>query len=211
MGADAAPTDEALLAAVALGDPQAFAVLFDRHAPRVLGLARIMLGDDTAAQDILQDTFLRVWRYAGSVDPRRGSATSWLLTIARNLCVDTARTQDRVAAVDPRVLIEVVGREGGPSPEDRAAAADDLARLRTAVRALPPAQRRALLLARWHGRSAAEIAAAEGVPLETIRSRLRLALAHLQASMDPTAASPAAGPPAAHRYAPAARIREPQP
>lgn len=178
--AAARATDEALLAAVAVGDPDAYGLLFDRHAPRVLGLARAMLGDDGAAQDVVQETFLRVWRFAGSVDPRRGSATSWLLTIARNLCVDTARARGHVVVVDPLVMIDLAGRDVGPTPAEAAVAAQDVARLRLAVAALPAAQRRALLLARWFGMSAAEIADREGVPVDTVRSRLRLALRRLQ-------------------------------
>jgi len=175
-----AASDDALLSAAGRGDQASMAVLFDRHAPRVYGLGLALLRDAHAAEDALQETFLRVWRFADGFDPRRGSATAWLLTIARNVCADSARARGSTVVLDPALLTVLDEANISPGPEDAMQVAEEVRRVRAALAALPDEQRRALLLARWHGRSATEIAAYEGVPVGTVRSRLRLALGRLR-------------------------------
>lgn len=193
-GGASGASDEVLLAAAALGDPDAVTELVQRHGGRVLGLARAVLADRGAAEDAVQETFLRVWRFADGFDARRGSAQTWLLAIARHVCVDLARAGHRrhPVPVGADVLAGLLGEDPTPGPEDQALAATDVLRVRAALRTLPPPQQRALLLARWHGLSAAEIAEREGIPLGTAKSRLRLGLGALRRALlaDPHADVP---------------------
>lgn len=177
-------SDEALLAAVGAGDQAAFTVLFDRHAPRVHGLARIILGDPVAADDAVQETFLRVWRFASGFDPRRGSVAGWLMSAARNVSVDAARLRGTVQYLDPETLLALVTPAPGAGPAESALAACEVDRVRTALMALPPEQRRVLLLARWWGLSATEIAARDHLPVGTVKSRIRLGLARIRILLD---------------------------
>jgi len=177
-------SDEALLAAVGAGDSGSLGALLDRHGPRVHGLARTLLWDAAAAEDAVQDTFLRVWRFAHGFDPRRGTASSWLYTIARNVCVDACRSRGMLVPVDPIALAGLLPPDPAKSPEDQAQATTEIRRVRQAVSLLPPEQLRALLQSRWYGMSAAEIAAADGLSLGTVKSRLRLALARLRTTLD---------------------------
>jgi len=177
-------SDEALLAAVGAGDSGSLGALLDRHGPRVHGLARTLLWDAAAAEDAVQATFLRVWRFAHGFDPRRGTASSWLYTIARNVCVDACRSRGLLVPIDPVALAGLLPPDPAKSPEDQAQAATDIRRVRRAVSLLPPEQLRALLQSRWYGMSAAEIAAADGLSLGTVKSRLRLALARLRTTLD---------------------------
>lgn len=180
----AGASDEALLAAVGAGDPAAFTVFFDRHAPRVHGLARIILGDPVAADDAVQETFLRVWRFASGFDPRRGSVAGWLMSAARNVSVDAARLRGTLQYLDPEILLSLAAAAPGAGPAEAALAASEADRVRTALMALPLEQRRVLLLARWWGLSAAEIAARDHLPVGTVKSRMRLGLARVRTLLD---------------------------
>lgn len=180
--------DDALLAAAGAGDEAAFAVLFDRHAPRVYGLGCALLRDRGSAEDALQETFLRVWRFADGFDPRRGSATAWLLTIARNVCADSARARGNTLVLDPALLLDLTDTDRPPGPDDAISMAEEISRVRVALAGLPPDQRRVLLLARWYGWSAAEIAGREQIPIGTVKSRLRLALGRLRVALGEDAA-----------------------
>jgi RNA polymerase sigma-70 factor (ECF subfamily) len=173
--------DDALLAALAVGDGNAAAVFVRRFQSRVFGLAISITADRTLAEDVAQLAIERAWRHAGSYDARRGSVTTWLLAITRNLAIDAMRVR-RAVPVDPWTVNDLVG----PSTHDPAATAvdrDDLRRLRIELDALPPDQRRAVLLATIGGRTASEISEIEGVPLGTAKTRLRTGLQRLRASV----------------------------
>ena len=188
---DDAPSDESLLAGLALGDGDAGTVFVRRHQRRVFGVALRLVGDTTLAEDIAQEAFARAWRHAAAYDSRRGSVTTWLLTITRNLAIDSLR----VRRADPFDPADLAGLGGGAglavvaSPED-GVAVDDLDRLRTAVAGLPPDQRRALVLAAWYGRTAREISASEGIPVGTAKTRIRAGMLKLRAELVGEEASP---------------------
>jgi RNA polymerase sigma factor (sigma-70 family) len=171
-------TDETLLAAMAAGDADAAAVFVRRFQARVYGLALTMLRDPDLAEDVAQDTFLRAWRHAGTYDARRGRVATWLLTIARNAALDRARLRS-VTPVDPNVIVAELDRA---QPEE-GVAASERAGVRSAVAALPADQRRALVLAMYAGRSAREIAELDGVPLGTVKTRIRAAMTRLRATL----------------------------
>ena len=178
-----AATDEALLAGMATGDPDAARAFVQRFQRQVFGLAVVVLGGDASgAEDVAQEAFVRAWRYAGNYDARRGTVITWLLTIARNLAIDALRVR-RVDPVSPDVLNAMNLMSAEPRPDEHAAASDDAARLRRVIATLPPDQRRALVLAAFHGRSAREVAEAEGIPLGTAKTRIRSAMLKLRAEL----------------------------
>lgn len=171
-------SDEALLAGFGTGDGEVARVFVRRFQSRVYGLALTMTRDRTAAEEVAQDTFLRAWRYAASYDPRRGSVSTWLLRIARNVALDhlrrSQRRVDRVPADPAEAIADIPGDADVVSP------LGDLATVADGVRSLPPDQRDTLMAAVYRGMTAAEISRAWDVPLGTVKTRLRLALAKLR-------------------------------
>ena len=165
-------SDEALLAGLATGDPDAAAGFVRRFQGRVYGLAVTILGDPKAAEEAAQDTFVRAWRHAGSYDARRGSVSTWLLTIARNRALDGARLK-RSEPVDPDVLAAQLGANATTASTGDVTRIAERERLRDLLLGLPERQRRALVLATYFGRTAKEIAELEGAPVGTVKTRIR--------------------------------------
>jgi RNA polymerase sigma factor (sigma-70 family) len=175
------PSDEALLAGLGTGEREAAAAFVRRFQGRVYGLALTIVRDRGIAEDVAQETFVRAWRNAEAYDARRGRVLTWLLAIARNLAIDatrrrTPRPEDPDAVVSQ---LERAGRQAEPSPEDPP---DE--RLRAALSALPAEQRRPLVLAAYLGRTAQEISALDGVPLGTVKWRIRTAMLKLRSELE---------------------------
>jgi len=175
---DEAP-DEALLAGMAVGDERAGVVFVRRYQRRVYGLALGILRDPGMAEDVAQDAFVRAWTHASVFDPRRGAAATWLLTITRNLSIDALRVR-RPGPTDPGDLAFAELASGERLPEDAVLADEMLTQLHNALAGIPEAQRRAVALAAFYGRSAQEIAELESVPLGTAKSRIRMGLTKLR-------------------------------
>jgi RNA polymerase sigma-70 factor (ECF subfamily) len=176
-------SDEALLAGLATGDRTAAAGFVRRFQSRVYGLAVTILGDPTAAEDVAQDTFVRAWRHASTYDARRGAVATWLLTIARNLAVDRARLA-RSRPVDPDLIASQLERQASPGRIDETAQVAERHRLRELLLALPPEQRRTLVLATYFGRTAKEISELDGTPVGTVKTRIRDGLLKLRTRME---------------------------
>lgn len=172
-----APADDALLAGYGTGDPQAAATFIRRHQARVYGLALSIVIDPAVAEDVAQEAFTRAWRHAATYDPRRGTVPTWLLTITRNMAIDTLRLR-RSIPVDPTTLaaLELKATDHDAEPAHAAELADQASRLQAALRELPHPQRRALVLAGLCGRTAKEVSEAEGIPLGTAKTRIRMAM-----------------------------------
>jgi len=168
-------SDHELLLGFGRGDPEAARIFVERYQRRVYGLARSVVGDPTQAEDIAQEALIRAWRNAGSFEAGRGSVSSWLLTITRNLAIDALRKKNAVPA-DPTAALFLDLTEHRAEPSDVATVTDETARVRGALRLLPDEQRRALLLAAFYGLSAREISKAESIPLGTAKSRIRSSL-----------------------------------
>jgi RNA polymerase sigma-70 factor (ECF subfamily) len=167
-------SDEALVAGLSTGDPEVALVFVRRFQARVYGLALSITRDRMAAEDVAQDTFLRAWRYAASFDPRRGSAKSWLMSIARNSAIDRVRASSRRRerlVLDPTDVLSEL-----PGDDDIASPYDDLAVVADALRSLPPEQRQTLMAAAYYGFTEREISEGWDVPLGTVKTRLRLAV-----------------------------------
>jgi RNA polymerase sigma-70 factor (ECF subfamily) len=176
------PSDESLLAGVATGDAESATALVRRYQRRVYGLARAVLGDPGAAEDVAQETFVRMWRHAEAYDPRRASVATWLLTIARNLSIDALRLR-RADPVDPETFVALALPDLSAGPEDAAVDGDDLRRIREALRDLPDEQRVAVVRAAYLGQTAAEIGEIEHIPLGTAKTRIRTALIKLRTAL----------------------------
>jgi RNA polymerase sigma-70 factor (ECF subfamily) len=171
--------DDALLAALGLGEPDAAAVFVRRFQRKVYGVAYLVTNDAGLAEDASQQAFEKAWRHAASFDPRRGSVATWLLSITRNASIDLVRVR-RSTPIDPDDLLVLLPPTRERDPEQAAIEADQLGQLRPALDALPAGQRRAVLLATVAGRTSTEIAQIEGVPVPTAKTRLRTGLAKLQ-------------------------------
>jgi RNA polymerase sigma-70 factor (ECF subfamily) len=172
-------SDESLVAGLAAADPDATEAFVARFQRRVYGLARVITGDVVGAEDVAQEALLRAWRHASTYDPRRGSVSSWLLTITRNLAIDQVRLR-RPSVGDPDELLASVLVEPSPGPDESALVMEQVARLRVALEALPDEQRRAVVLAGVLGLSGREVAEAEEIPLGTAKTRIRAAMQRLR-------------------------------
>jgi RNA polymerase sigma factor (sigma-70 family) len=174
-------SDEALLAGMASGDGESAATLVRRLQARVFGLTLSVLGDRKLAEDAAQETFLKVWRHGGSFDGRRGRASSWVLSIAKNVAIDQLRMR-RPEPVDPMETLSYLADESR-GPEEAAVVDDSLQRLRSCISELPIDQRRCLALAVYHGRTAREIGEIEGIPVGTAKTRIRSGMVKLRQAM----------------------------
>jgi RNA polymerase sigma-70 factor (ECF subfamily) len=172
-------SDAALMRAFSEREPSAAGELYDRFASRVYGLGIVMLGGDAAAQDLVQDTFVKLWRSASRYDPARGKLETWVLLVARSLAIDSLRRRVLEARVlerngPPREVSEE------PGPDQLAETADMSERARQAMSTLSDGQRAALQLAYFGGKTSAEVAELEGIPLGTAKTRIRTALLKLR-------------------------------
>ncbi len=170
----------ALLARVAGGDGAAFDALYARYVPVATGLARGILGELGLAEDAVQEAFLAVWRQAPRYDPARGSVRSWLLTIVRHCAIDAHRRRHADRWVNGAALAETAD---GSDTHELACRRVAARQVREALGCLPAAQRASLALAYGGGYSQAEIARAQGVPLGTVKGRVRLGLRALRTQL----------------------------
>jgi RNA polymerase sigma-70 factor (ECF subfamily) len=173
-----------LLRALARGDESAFARIYDRYSPILLGLLLRILRSRAEAEDVLQEVFLQVWQRAHSFDAERGRAFTWLVTLARSRAIDRLRSvgsRERAA----RASAEEALPESEPAEwADNAAIRSERAEaVRAALAELPEEQRQVLMLAYIEGMSQSEIAAAKNQPLGTVKTRTRSALRKLSDSL----------------------------
>jgi RNA polymerase sigma factor (sigma-70 family) len=178
------PSDEALLAGFATGDPGTAAAFVRRFQGRVYGLALTIVRRPAIAEEVAQETFARVYRHAGNYDARKGRVSTWLLSIARNLAIDFTRMR-RLDPVDPDVIsaeISLTSQE--PAADEMAVQPDERDQLRAAIGELPEGQRRALVLAAYMGRTAREISELDDVPLGTVKTRIRTAMLKLRDELE---------------------------
>lgn len=189
-----------LAAGIAAGDEAPFMVVYDRHADLLFASVVRLLGDRDTAAEIVQESFLALWRRARQYDPRAGSLIGWLLAIARNRAIDHLRAQSRRPALTsisggpgdsdgPLDAIDTLDLQArridgqGAAPADPATVADrrwSQSVVRSMISELPEPERQAIVLAYAAGLSQVEIADRLGWPLGTVKSRTRRAMAHLR-------------------------------
>lgn len=167
-----------LIRVAATQDRDAFVELFEHYAPRVKAMMIRRGASRDRAEDLAQETLLRVWRKAGQYDPVRATASAWVYAIARNVSVDVARREGRASTW---AEAENVPEEADPEePEGQLIAAEREDVVRSTIVALPSDQLRVVRLSFFDGLAHAEIATLLGIPLGTVKSRIRLALQRLR-------------------------------
>ncbi|QYJ14936.1 ECF RNA polymerase sigma factor SigK [Rubrobacter xylanophilus DSM 9941] len=167
--------DEDLLSLVERRDPDAFAALYDRHSRAAYSLAYRMMGERQAAEDLVQDAFLKVWRSAGSYRAERGSVRTWILSILHNRGIDQLRSQ--ASRLRARERLEASAEKVQPSEAfSETLRSSQREQVREAMSTLPPEQLKILELAYFSGYTHTEIAELLGLPLGTVKGRMRLGL-----------------------------------
>ena len=168
-------------------DTAAFSLMYDRHASSVYGLAFRILRDRSAAEDVVQEAFVALWRHRHSYSAGRGTAAAWLLTITRNRAIDAIRRDRRHRHA---VLDGDHEREAAERTDEEALRRVDAGLIGSALCALPDAQRLVLELGYFDGLSHREIATRLQVPLGTVKGRMRLALQKLTMPLGSLAGAP---------------------
>lgn len=167
-----------LVALVAAGKEDALGVLYDRFHRQCFAFSLRILGAEQDAEEAVQETFVRVWRYAGRYDSSRAGVASWILSIAKNLCIDEIRRRRRRVPEMPNFdgAFEVASHERTDIAAERAVIGDQV---RGALASLSSDQRSAIELVYFHGLTSQEVGRILDVPAPTVRSRLRLGLLKL--------------------------------
>jgi len=171
-------SDRALLARIARGEVQALRALYDEHGARAMAIAMRVLRSEPEAEDVVQETFLEIWRRASQYDNSRGGAIAWVVTIARSRAIDRLRstgTASRAIEAASGALEPPVE----PLPSDEAERRRDEARVAAALDTLPVEQKQTIELAYFEGLSQSEIATRTGCPLGTVKMRVKLAMKKL--------------------------------
>ena len=166
--------DASLLSAIRSGDENAMALLYDRYSSIVYSVALRVLGDTSAAEDVLQEVFIQLWRNPGLFDSSRGSLGAWLAVIARNRAIDALRKRHPETDIGD-VIVSVEPDMAGHAERARV-----MEKVLGALGAMPLAQRSALEMAYFEGLTHTEIAAKTGEPLGTIKTRIRAGLLALR-------------------------------
>jgi RNA polymerase sigma-70 factor, ECF subfamily len=174
---DGASMSACILAVAATADRAAFAALFAHFAPRIKTYLLRLGAGAAQAEEVAQETMLAVWRKARLFDPTKADAATWIFTIARNQRIDALRRERRpeIAADDP-----AFAAESEPASDDRLVAAERARLLQDAIARLPAEQAEVVRLSFFEDRPHSEIEQVLGIPLGTVKSRLRLAVARLR-------------------------------
>ena len=163
-----------LIARVRAGDPSSMAALYDRYSPIVYAAALRILGDTAAAEDVLQEIFMQLWRNPAAFDASRGNLAAWLGVIARHRAIDVLRKRRPQTDLDDVVIASSYDLR---KEAERNAIVE---KVRSAMAEMFPEQRRCMEMAYFEGLTHSEIAAKTGEPLGTIKTRIRSALIQLR-------------------------------
>lgn len=172
--------DEELGRLVSEKDPEAFELFYDRHSGSAYSLAHRILGDRNLAEDVIQEAFLSIWRSRSGFDTARGSVRSWVLGVVRNRAIDVIRSQtvrpQAREGVDPQELLDREPAAPGTQTEAEVIRNETAGELRGALSELPSEQSRVIQLAYFGGFTQSEIAQMLGMPIGTVKGRMRLGL-----------------------------------
>jgi len=176
--------DEELMPLIGAKDPEAFAVFYDRHGGVAYSLAYRIVGERGAAEDVTQEAFISVWRSGARYDRARGSVRSWMLSIVRNRGIDALRSRagkaPKLTFDDDEILEQ---RPAAERTEEEAMRRETATEVRGALGELPGEQAKVLELAYFGGFSQSEIARMLGVPLGTVKGRMRLGLEKIRGEL----------------------------
>jgi RNA polymerase sigma-70 factor (ECF subfamily) len=176
--------DEELMPLIGEKNPAAFEVFYDRHGGVAYSLAYRIVGERAAAEDVTQEAFISIWRSGARFDHARGSVRSWMLSIVRNRAIDALRSKAGKApklAFDDEAVLEQ--RPSGEFTDEEALRRETAQELRGALEELPNDQSKVIELAYFAGFSHSEIAEVLGVPLGTVKGRMRLGLEKIRGQM----------------------------
>lgn len=176
--------DSALVERMMAGDESALSTLYDRYSGMLFAMLVRILKDTHAAEEVLQDLFLQLWRSAARFDASRGSLPAWLMVIARNRAISRLRGRERLLVRDDDEGFSMESVPASGNLEDEASRMELMRKLRAAMAALPGEQREAVELAYFEGMTQTEIAARTGSPLGTVKSRVRAAMQALKQVFD---------------------------
>jgi RNA polymerase sigma-70 factor (ECF subfamily) len=168
------PPDAMLVSAIGSGDEQAMTQLYERYSSIVYSVALRVLGDTAAAEDILQEVFMQLWRSPEVFDATRGSLPGWLAVITRNRAIDSLRKRRPEADITD-VIVSIEPDLAGAAQSTRA-----LEKIRGTLGGMPASQRSALEMAFFEGLTHTEIAEKTGEPLGTVKTRIRSGLLTLR-------------------------------
>ena len=173
-----------LIARIAKGDDAAFVELYNRFAGSLYAMAQRMLGDNKEAEDALQEGFTYIWRKAAAYDPTRSSPFSWAVMITRNKAIDRLRARERIEKLREKFTEESAHfSQQDPGSANEPALRERATIVRAAVLQLPEEQREALELSFFGGLTHEKISERLGVPLGTIKARIRRGLLRLRNSL----------------------------
>ena len=175
-GDDKAATDAVAVARVAGGDAVALRELYERYGRLIYSFAYRLTNDATLSEECVQDVFVALWRRAADFDPTRAKLTTWLFVVARNRAIELGRQKAR----RPELRDDLEPAGSSPDPADLIAVADESQRVAEAMAELPEDQSAVLRLSYFDGLSHSEIAEVIGIPLGTVKGRMRLALERLR-------------------------------
>lgn len=176
---------ETLLRAVADGDRSAFAEVYDRISSRVMGLVTRLLRDRAQSEEVTQEVFLEIWQQATRFDQNRGSGMAWVLTMAHRRAVDRIRSAQKSHERDVKIGIRDIEREFDGVVETVEIRVEN-ERVKAAMSRLTPLQREAVVLAYYGGYTHSEMADILGIPLGTVKTRLRDGMIRLRDEMGVT-------------------------
>jgi RNA polymerase sigma-70 factor, ECF subfamily len=176
--------DEELMPLIGEKDPEAFAVFYDRHGGVAYSLAYRIVGEQGAAEDVTQEAFISIWRSGARFDRARGSVRSWMLSIVRNRAIDALRSR---AGKAPKLTFDddaVLEQRPAEELTDEEAMQHETAKeVRGALGTLPGEQAKVIQMAYFGGFSQSEIAEMLGVPLGTVKGRMRLGMEKIRGEL----------------------------
>ena len=176
--------DEELMPLIGEKDPEAFGVFYDRHGGVAYSLAYRIVGEPGAAEDVTQEAFISIWRSGARFDRTRGSVRSWMLSIVRNRAIDVLRSSagkaPKLTFDDDSVLEQ---RPAEELTEEEAMRHETASEIRGAINTLPGEQSKVIELAYFGGFSQSEIARMLGIPLGTVKGRMRLGMEKMRSEL----------------------------
>jgi RNA polymerase sigma-70 factor (ECF subfamily) len=171
-----------LLAAVAKGDEAAFARLYAATRAKLYGVVLRILNRQDLADEVMQESYLRIWRSAGQFDPLRATPITWMVAIARNHAIDLLRRRAEASIEDEPEAMDLAA--GNPDPSARREVSEELQRLLACIGRLSPTRQRLVLLAYYNGWSRERLGAELETPVSTIKTWLRRSLLEIRECLD---------------------------
>ena len=179
-------SDDALFERIMDKDVDAFSILYDRYSPVLYGVAHRILQEQTKAEDVLQEVFLKIWRNASQFDKQRGSLRGWMIRICRNMCIDHHRArrtpESHSVALDEKYVPQSHGITAD-HPVEQVNHQEMHAVVSKALEKLPAEQSLLIEMAYFQGFSQSELAEKLNLPLGTVKTRMRLAMKKLRESL----------------------------